>query len=181
MVITSIQEEKENISIIIRSIIAIHRALALRCKKHTTSGMSRPRAATSVHNKMPFSALQKSKKVEVRFCCFCFPWISRQSTWMYLRSSEWYFTELHEEKKTITFFDRFLFKKEYKRMNLLALGTTQYPCCSPSLVTYKVQNLMRLWKWRCKKQNTLQLKIPTIHYLCPPIIHVNVNRCCLKW
>ena len=120
--------------------------------------MSRPRAATSVHNKMPFSALQKSKKVEVRFCCFCFPWISRQSTWMYLRSSEWYFTELHEEKKTITFFDRFLFKKEYKRTNLLALGTTQYPCCSPSLVTYMVQYLVRLWKWRCNKQSTFITK-----------------------
>jgi hypothetical protein len=44
---------------------------------------------------------------------------------MYLRRSEWNLTELHEEKKTITFFDKFLFKKEYKRINLLALGTTQ--------------------------------------------------------
>ena len=42
----------------------------------STAGMSRPLAATSVHSRMPFSALLNSKKVLVRFCCFCFPWMS---------------------------------------------------------------------------------------------------------
>jgi len=39
----------------------------------STSGISRPRAATSVHSNVPELALQNSKKVVVRFCCFCFP------------------------------------------------------------------------------------------------------------
>ncbi len=38
--------------------------------------MSRPRAATSVHSSVPVSAWQNSKKVDVRFCCFCLPWMS---------------------------------------------------------------------------------------------------------
>lgn len=42
----------------------------------STFGMSSPLAATSVQSKMPFSALQNSKKVFVRFCCFCLPCIS---------------------------------------------------------------------------------------------------------
>eukprot|EP01139_Manchomonas_bermudensis_P000891 Amastigsp_a1050_42.p4 type:complete len:122 gc:universal Amastigsp_a1050_42:437-802(+) len=42
----------------------------------STSGMSRPRAATSVQIRMPDSAPTKSRKVEVRFCCFCRPWSS---------------------------------------------------------------------------------------------------------
>lgn len=40
----------------------------------STSGMSRPRAATSVHSRMPESALQNWKKVVVRLVCFCLPW-----------------------------------------------------------------------------------------------------------
>ena len=39
-------------------------------------GMSRPRAATSVQSSTPVSAWQNSKKVAVRFCCFCLPWMS---------------------------------------------------------------------------------------------------------
>lgn len=39
----------------------------------STLGISRPRAATSVQSKIPVGALQNSKKVLVRFCCFCFP------------------------------------------------------------------------------------------------------------
>lgn len=42
----------------------------------STAGMSSPLAATSVHSMIPFSALQNSKNVVVRFCCFCFPWMS---------------------------------------------------------------------------------------------------------
>lgn len=42
----------------------------------STRGMSRPRAATSVQRRMPEEALQNSKKVFVRFCCFCLPWES---------------------------------------------------------------------------------------------------------
>lgn len=38
---------------------------------------SRPRAATSVQMRIPFSALLNSKKVLVRFCCFCLPCRSR--------------------------------------------------------------------------------------------------------
>lgn len=34
---------------------------------------SRPLAATSVQIRVPCLALQNSKKVFVRFCCFCFP------------------------------------------------------------------------------------------------------------
>jgi hypothetical protein len=40
----------------------------------STLGISRPRAATSVHKRVPDGALQNSKKVVVRFCCFCLPW-----------------------------------------------------------------------------------------------------------
>lgn len=40
----------------------------------STSGMSRPRAATSVHSSVPDVALMNSKNVVVRFCCFCLPW-----------------------------------------------------------------------------------------------------------
>lgn len=40
----------------------------------STRGMSRPRAATSVQSRIPVGALQNSKKVLVRFCCFCLPW-----------------------------------------------------------------------------------------------------------
>ena len=43
------------------------------CTIQSTSGMSRPRAATSVHRRIPDLALQNSKKVVVRLCCFCFP------------------------------------------------------------------------------------------------------------
>lgn len=39
----------------------------------STLGMSRPRAATSVQRRIPVGALQNSKKVLVRFCCFCLP------------------------------------------------------------------------------------------------------------
>ena len=38
---------------------------------------SKPLAATSVQIKVPCLALQNSKKVLVRFCCFCFPCKSR--------------------------------------------------------------------------------------------------------
>ena len=40
----------------------------------STFGISRPLAATSVQSKMPVSALQNSKNVLVRFCCFCLPY-----------------------------------------------------------------------------------------------------------
>lgn len=40
----------------------------------STRGMSKPRAATSVQRSVPVSALQNSKKVVVRFCCFCLPY-----------------------------------------------------------------------------------------------------------
>lgn len=43
------------------------------CTIQSTAGMSRPRAATSVHSRIPVSALQNWKKVVVRFVCFCFP------------------------------------------------------------------------------------------------------------
>jgi len=39
----------------------------------STLGISSPRAATSVHSRMPVVALPNSKKVFVRFCCFCLP------------------------------------------------------------------------------------------------------------
>lgn len=42
----------------------------------STRGMSRPRAATSVQRRIPEEALQNSKKVLVRFCCFCLPCVS---------------------------------------------------------------------------------------------------------
>ena len=38
---------------------------------------SRPLAATSVQMRVPCLALQNSKKVFVRFCCFCLPWRSK--------------------------------------------------------------------------------------------------------
>ena len=43
------------------------------CTIQSTSGISKPLAATSVHNNMPLSAEQNSKNVLVRFCCFCLP------------------------------------------------------------------------------------------------------------
>lgn len=46
----------------------------------STSGMSRPRAATSVHSSIPESALQNWKKVVVRFVCFCFPCNKKSTT-----------------------------------------------------------------------------------------------------
>jgi len=42
----------------------------------STLGISSPRAATSVQSRIPVGALQNSKKVFVRFCCFCFPYTS---------------------------------------------------------------------------------------------------------
>lgn len=39
----------------------------------STAGMSRPLAATSVHNNIPLSALQNWKKVVVLFVCCCLP------------------------------------------------------------------------------------------------------------
>jgi len=42
----------------------------------STLGISSPRAATSVQSRIPVGALQNSKKVFVRFCCFCFPYPS---------------------------------------------------------------------------------------------------------
>ncbi len=72
-----------------------------KCMKPTTAGMSRPRAATSVQRRMPFSALQNSKQVEVRFCCFCFPWMSRQGMSIQFSNSPWNLTELHDEKNTM--------------------------------------------------------------------------------
>lgn len=48
-------------------------SVVMRVGKHT----SKPRAATSVQIKVPCLALQNSKKVLVRFCCFCFPCNSR--------------------------------------------------------------------------------------------------------
>lgn len=42
----------------------------------STRGMSKPRAATSVQRRIPEEALQNSKKVLVRFCCFCLPCVS---------------------------------------------------------------------------------------------------------
>ena len=42
----------------------------------STLGMSRPRAATSVQSRIPVGAAQNSKKVRVRFSCFCLPWMS---------------------------------------------------------------------------------------------------------
>ena len=50
-------------SIYIRPIPSLH------CTRHS------PLAATSVQRRMPESALQKEKKVVVRFVCFCFPWM----------------------------------------------------------------------------------------------------------
>jgi hypothetical protein len=91
----------------------------------TTSGISRPRAATLVHNKIPLSALQKLKNVAVHFCCFCFPWISETSIWRKFRSSAWKLTELHDENNTMIFLDRLFFKKEYRIGNLSLLGITQ--------------------------------------------------------
>jgi len=41
----------------------------------STLGISSPRAATSVQSRIPVGALQNSKNVFVRFCCFCLPWI----------------------------------------------------------------------------------------------------------
>ena len=43
------------------------------CTIQSTAGISRPRAATSVHSRIPVSALQNWKNVVVRFICFCFP------------------------------------------------------------------------------------------------------------
>jgi len=43
---------------------------------------------------------------------------------MNLRRSAWNLTELHEEKNTITFFDWYLFKNEYRTTKRLAHGTT---------------------------------------------------------
>lgn len=45
----------------------------------STSGISSPRAATSVHKRMPESALQNWKKVVVRLVCFCFPWVGKKN------------------------------------------------------------------------------------------------------
>lgn len=44
------------------------------CTIQSTAGMSSPLAATSVHNKIPDSALQNWKNVVVRFVCCCLPW-----------------------------------------------------------------------------------------------------------
>jgi hypothetical protein len=40
----------------------------------STSGMSRPLAATSVHKRMPDWALQNWKNVVVLLVCFCLPY-----------------------------------------------------------------------------------------------------------
>ena len=48
----------------------------------STSGMSRPLAATSVQSRMPESALQNWKKVVVRFVCFCLPWKEKERNWI---------------------------------------------------------------------------------------------------
>lgn len=49
------------------------------CTIQSTSGISSPRAATSVHSRMPESALQNWKKVVVRLVCFCLPCEMKQS------------------------------------------------------------------------------------------------------
>lgn len=43
------------------------------CTIQSTSGISSPLAATSVHNSIPESALQNWKNVVVRLFCFCLP------------------------------------------------------------------------------------------------------------
>lgn len=45
----------------------------MRVGKELDTLTSKPRAATSVQINVPWLALQNSKKVLVRFCCFCFP------------------------------------------------------------------------------------------------------------
>ena len=47
------------------------------CTIQSTCGMSKPRAATSVHSRMPSDALQNWKKVVVRLVCFCLPYITK--------------------------------------------------------------------------------------------------------
>lgn len=59
----------------------------------STRGMSRPRAATSVQRRMPDVALMNSKKVSVRFCCFCLPCYRRDSV-CELRSQENAYVEI---------------------------------------------------------------------------------------
>ena len=54
------------------------------CTIQSTSGISRPRAATSVHSNVPELALQNSKNVVVRFCCFCFPYMKQTSFVCYI-------------------------------------------------------------------------------------------------
>ena len=51
-----------------------------------------------------------------------------------MRSSAWYFTLLQLEKKTITFFLRFFFRKVKRSKKRFSLGTTQYPCSTPVAV-----------------------------------------------
>ena len=46
----------------------------------STRGISNPLAATSVQRRIPDSALQNSKNVFVRFCCFCLPYPGGQYT-----------------------------------------------------------------------------------------------------
>lgn len=43
------------------------------CTIQSTAGISKPRAATSVHRSVPDSALQNWKNVVVRLVCFCLP------------------------------------------------------------------------------------------------------------
>ena len=43
------------------------------CTIQSTWGISKPLAATSVHNRIDSLALQNWKNVWVRFACFCFP------------------------------------------------------------------------------------------------------------
>lgn len=54
------------------------------CTIQSTAGMSKPRAATSVHSKMPDSALQNWKNTDVRLACFCLPY----KTEYYVKSIE---------------------------------------------------------------------------------------------
>lgn len=58
------------------------------CTIQSTRGMSRPLAATSIHNKMDSLELQNWKKVWVLLVCFCFPFKSniKRKTWTKTRN-----------------------------------------------------------------------------------------------
>ena len=65
--------------ILVLSVFTLGSSGGSNCTIQSTSGMSSPRAATSVHNKMASLALQNWKKVWVRLACFCLPWWRRNN------------------------------------------------------------------------------------------------------